>query len=107
MIGDVEFVEIQVSCGDADEATRIAEVLVDRRLAACVQQVPIRSTYRWQGAVQRDDEILLLVKTTAARRVEIEQAVRELHSYDVPAFTLVEIADGTADYLDWIRTETS
>jgi periplasmic divalent cation tolerance protein len=62
---DTEFVEIQITCGSDDEALTIADALVGHRLAACVQHLPIRSTYRWQGTVENDDEILLLVKTTA------------------------------------------
>ena len=101
-----EHIEIQVTCGGAGEAATIADALVDRRLAACVQQVEIRSTYRWQGSVARDDEILLLVKTHRSRYQAVEAAVRSLHSYDVPAITCVDIVAGSADYLAWIDTET-
>lgn len=62
-----DHVEMQITCGSVDEADRIAALLVERRLAACVQRLPIRSTYRWQGCVEHDDEILLLVKTIRAR----------------------------------------
>ena len=102
-----EFVEIQVTCGAAHEARTIADALVERRLAACVQLVPIRSTYRWEGAVERDDEVLLLIKTTARRTDEVEATVHDLHSYDVPAFTVVEIVSGSDDYLAWVRAETT
>lgn len=101
------FVEIQVTCDDEAEAQTVADALVEQRLAACVQQLPIRSTYRWQGAVERDDEILLFVKTTAARVDDVCATVRALHSYDVPAFTVVDIAGGSDDYLAWLRTETT
>lgn len=101
-----DHVEVQVTCGTRAEADLIADALVGRRLAACVQQVPIRSTYRWDGEVQHDDEILLLVKTRQARFAEIAAVVRELHSYDVPAVTAVPIADGSDDYLAWIDAET-
>lgn len=100
-----DHVEIQVTCGSTEEADTIADALVERRLAACVQQLPIRSTYRWEGAVQHDDEILLLVKTRAARFDDVAAAVRELHSYDVPAITAVPIARGSDDYLAWIDRE--
>jgi len=100
-------VEIQVSCGGQEEADVIAGELVGRRLAACVQQMPIRSTYRWRGAVEHDEEILLLVKTTRARYDEVEALVRDLHSYEVPAITCVELMAGSADYLAWIETETA
>jgi periplasmic divalent cation tolerance protein len=101
-----DHVEIQITCGSQDEADRIAAALVDGRLAACVQRLPIRSTYRWEGAVQHDDEVLLLVKTVAARFDDVAATVRELHSYDVPAITAVPIVRGTDDYLAWIDAET-
>jgi periplasmic divalent cation tolerance protein len=100
-------VEIQITCGDAAEADTLATALVARRLAACVQQIPIRSTYRWNGAVERDDEILLLVKSTRERYADVERIVLDLHSYDVPAITCVEIVAGSPSYLDWIDTETA
>jgi periplasmic divalent cation tolerance protein len=102
-----DHLEIQITCGSVDEADRIADALVERRFAACVQQLPIRSTYRWDGAVQHDDEILLLVKTRSDRFDDVAATVRELHSYDVPAVTAVPIARGSADYLAWIHAETS
>ena len=102
----MDHVEIQITCGSADEAARIADALVERRYAACVQQLPIRSTYRWDGAVQHDDEILLLVKTTGARFDDVATTVRELHSYDVPAITAVPIVRGSDDYVAWIDAET-
>jgi periplasmic divalent cation tolerance protein len=101
-----EHVEVQVTCGSIAEADRIADALVERRLAACVQQVPIRSTYRWEGEVQHDDEILLLVKTRADRFDGVASVVRELHSYDLPAITAVPIVHGSTDYLAWIDAET-
>lgn len=101
-----DHVEIQITCGSADEATRIADALVERRFAACVQQLPIRSTYRWEGVIQHDDEILLLVKTTGARFDDVASAVRELHSYDVPAITALSIVRGSDDFLAWIDSET-
>jgi periplasmic divalent cation tolerance protein len=100
-----DHVEIQITCGSAAEADLIADALVDRRLAACVQQLPIRSTYRWDGTVQHDDEILLLVKTTTAAFDDVAATVRELHSYDLPAITAVPIVRGSEEYLDWIDRE--
>ena len=68
----------------APQAEALAEALVERRLAACVALTPLRSVYRWQGQLQRSDEVQLLIKTDAARLAELEQAVRELHSYTTP-----------------------
>lgn len=99
-------IEIQITCGSLDEADVIASALVERRVAACVQRLPIRSTYRWDGSIQHDDEILLLVKTVATRFDDVAATVRELHSYDVPAVTAVPIVWGSDDYLAWIDAET-
>lgn len=102
-----DHVEIQVTCGGTAEADTIATELVARRYAACVQQVPIRSTYRWRGAIEHDDEILLLVKTRRDRFADVARTVRELHSYDVPAITCVELVDGSPEYLRWIDESTA
>ena len=100
-------VEAQITCGDEREAEAIASALVQRRYAACVQQLPITSTYRWEGEVQHDPEVLLLVKTTAERIPDVQTTVAELHSYDLPAVTVVPIVDGSAEYLAWVDAETS
>lgn len=99
-------IEIQITCGSASEADAISTTLVERRLAACCQQLPIRSTYRWEGAVERDDEILVLVKTRREHFAAIADMVTAIHSYDVPAITFAEIVGGAPDYLTWIDTET-
>lgn len=100
-------VEVQIACGGPEEADAIATALVERRLAACVQRLPIRSTYRWRGAVERDDEILLLAKTTRDRYPALEVAVLAMHSYDVAAITCVDIVAGSPAYLAWIDAETA
>jgi len=93
---------------DADTATRLATTLVDRRLAACVNQLaPCRSTYRWQGALQHDEEVPLLIKTTAERYAALEAAIRELHPYELPEIVAVDIARGLPAYLDWVTIETA
>ena len=87
----------------ADEALRIANELVERKLAACVQILPeIESVYRWNGEVQRDKEILILVKTTAAQFDALERAVREIHSYDTPEIVAVPMARVSEPYRAWL-----
>ncbi|HZX72619.1 MAG TPA: divalent-cation tolerance protein CutA [Rhodanobacter sp.] len=95
------------TCPDAASAQRIAEALVGERLAACVNQLSgVRSTYRWQEAVQTDSEELLLIKTTEARLAALERRLLELHPYDVPELIAVPVAQGHAAYLDWVRQQS-
>ncbi len=98
---------VLTTAGSRDEADAIADALVDRRLAACVQLIDIDSTYRWQGAVVREPEVLLIIKTRADRYHEIESTIVELHSYDTPEVVLVPIGSGLPAYLGWITESTS
>ena len=89
-----------------DEAEKLARALVERRLAACVNVVPgVRSFYRWQGEVQCDAEVLLVIKTARARLGELRSAVRALHSYDLPEQLDLEVTGGDRDYLEWVLRE--
>lgn len=89
------------------EADRIARALVGERLAACVNILgAVRSVYRWQGAVERADEVAMIVKTTEALFERLAARVRTLHSYDTPAIVAWPIVAGDAAYLDWIAGET-
>ena len=98
--------EIQITCGSADEASAIAHQLVERRVAACVQSIPIGSVYEWDGAIHDDREVLLLVKTRADRFEQVAGLVGEHHSYELPAITMVPIT-GTRAYLDWIDSQVA
>lgn len=96
-------VVVLTTAGSEAEAAAIARELVERRLAACVNVIPgVRSTYRWQGAVQTESEWLLLVKTERDRFDAVRAAIKELHSYDVPEVVMVEIAEGDPAYLAWL-----
>jgi periplasmic divalent cation tolerance protein len=85
------------------DADAIATALVERRLAACVNVVPqVRSVYRWEGDVTRDDEALLVVKTTGAGVPQIEAALRDLHPYDTFELIALDVTAGASPYLAWI-----
>ena len=95
------------TCPDDATARRIADALVEERLAACVNVLPgLRSVYRWQGAIQRADEVLLLVKTTRERVEPLTARVASLHPYELPEVVAVEVAGGLAAYLDWVEEQT-
>jgi periplasmic divalent cation tolerance protein len=100
----VEPIVVLTSCPDQSVAARIARNLVESGLAACVSRVgPVHSTYRWQGAVQDEPEVLLVIKTVIARYSELEMRLKSLHPYDVPEIIALPIAAGSTDYLGWLQ----
>lgn len=84
-----------------DDAGDIAEKLVEERLAACVNRFPCTSVYRWDGEVHRDDEVVLLAKTTADAYDDLEARVEELHPYDVPCVERFEEGDVLESFAEW------
>jgi periplasmic divalent cation tolerance protein len=95
------------TAGSRAEADRIAAALVDERLAACVNVVgPLTSIYRWRGAVERAEEVLLVVKTRRTLVARVAARIRALHSYELPEAIALAIEGGSAPYLAWIAGET-
>jgi periplasmic divalent cation tolerance protein len=100
-------VVVLVTCVSEEEALKIANALVEDRLAACVNLVaPIRSVYRWEGKIWDEKECLLIIKTQKHRFEELEKKVKSLHSYSVPEIISLPITEGSLAYLDWIRENT-
>jgi len=98
-----EFVVVLVTTADAEEGARLGRALVEERLAACANVVgPIRSIYRWQGAVEEAAEHLVLLKARGADVAALEARVRALHSYDVPEVIALPVTTGSAPYLAWL-----
>jgi periplasmic divalent cation tolerance protein len=94
---------VLTTAGSEEEARKIARHLVEKRLAACVNIIPqIESIYRWQGKVDSSREWLLLVKTTDERFPAVRDAIRELHSYELPECVVLNIEDGSSEYLQWL-----
>ena len=90
-----------------EEAERLAEIIINERLAACVQILPeITSFYHWQGKIERDSEVLILAKTTIDKFPEMEKVVSENHSYEVPEIVAVPSEAVSAPYLAWLHSET-
>jgi periplasmic divalent cation tolerance protein len=95
------------TCPDAATAERIARELVGASLVACVNIVPgLRSIYRWNGAVQVDEEVLMVLKTAADRVSEARERLVERHPYDVPEVVALPVADGHHPYLQWVIDST-
>jgi periplasmic divalent cation tolerance protein len=99
---------VLTTAGSREEANRIAEALVERRLAACVNVLPgVRSIYRWQGSVHRDDEWLLVSKTRRDAYEALAAAIRELHSYDTPEIVALDVDRGDPKYLAWLAEQVA
>jgi periplasmic divalent cation tolerance protein len=90
---------------DEAQALETARALVEARLAACVHVSPVKSVYRWEGALHEEAEYLLSVKTAAARVPEAAALIRNRHPYDVPELLVAPVAEGDAGYLKWVLGE--
>ena len=102
-----EAIIVLVTCGSEEEALKIANALVESRLAACVNLVaPIRSIYRWQERIWDEKEWLLVIKTQKDRFEDLEKKVKSLHSYSVPEIVSLPIVEGSSSYLNWITENT-
>jgi periplasmic divalent cation tolerance protein len=87
-----------------DEAARLASALVEERLAACATLIPaVESIYRWEGQVESSTETLLLLKTGPDQLAALEARLRELHSYQVPEFLVLNVESGSHPYLEWLH----
>src|SRR5256886_16483984 len=95
---------VLTTAGSEAEARQISNQLVERRLAACVNIIPqIQSVYRWEGKVETAEEFLLIIKTTKTRSADVQAAITELHSYELPECVVIAMEDGSAEYLKWIK----
>ena len=101
---DNDALVVLVTVPNAETADKLGEALVGERLAACVNVIDgVRSIYRWKGAVERDDELLCVCKTTRGGFERLRARVVELHPYELPEVVALPIERGHAAYLDWIR----
>ncbi|SRR5579871_252209 len=97
-------VVVLVTTSGVKEARKIATVLVDKRLAACVNVLPgIRSYYRWDGGVHNDEEILLVIKSSRPRFDALRKAIESVHSYKVPEILCLPIVEGADPYMNWLE----
>jgi periplasmic divalent cation tolerance protein len=100
------FALVMTTCGGKANAELIATTLVEKRLAACVQMFPIASVYRWEGALQKAEEWMLLGKIRAADYADVEAAIAAVHPYSTPEIIEIGIEKGTQAYLNWIASVT-
>ncbi|HEY8876957.1 MAG TPA: divalent-cation tolerance protein CutA [Roseateles sp.] len=99
----MDLLAVFTTVANQDQADALARAAVEQRLAACVQTEAIRSTYRWQGAVECEAEIRLMFKTTRSRYAALETLLREQHPYELPAIFALPVIAGTAEYAAWVR----
>jgi periplasmic divalent cation tolerance protein len=102
----MSLIAVYTTVATADEARRMAAALVERRLAACAQITAIESFYVWKGAVQHEPEWRVMFKTRASRYAAVEAAIRELHSYDLPAIHSVAVLEVSDPYARWVEQES-
>jgi periplasmic divalent cation tolerance protein len=102
------FIQVSTTVDKREDAGKIAELVVSRRLAACAQVAgPIRSTYRWRGRIEDAEEWLCLMKTRTELYGKLEQAIKSVHPYEEPEIIALPIVAGSEGYLRWIEEETS
>ena len=105
--GSAKVLVVITNLPDRQSAEKLAEALVEQRLAACVNILaPCRSVYRWKGAVQHDEEHPMLIKTTLERYPALEAAIRAGHPYELPEIIALPAGPGLPAYLDWVGSET-
>jgi len=103
-----DFVVVLITAPNEEDAAKMANDLVGSRLAACVNMIRnIRSIYRWQGKIEDEGEVLMLVKIRKEHFKDLEKRVKELHPYAVPEIIALPIIEGSEEYLGWLKEETS
>ncbi len=102
-----DFIIIMTTCPNHEEAKRLSSALIETKLAACIQSSQIESTYRWQGVIETEKEVRLLLKTRAELFDEIVLVIQSESSYENPEIISIPILCGSYEYLDWIVKETT
>jgi periplasmic divalent cation tolerance protein len=104
---DSSAIVVLITASSVAEARKLADMLVEDRLAACVQILPsIDSVYRWKGSVERASEVLLMAKTLEPRFQELETRVREVHSYETPEIVAIKAVNISQTYYSWLFLST-
>ncbi|BBG65586.1 periplasmic divalent cation tolerance protein CutA [Hydrogenimonas sp.] len=99
------YILVLVTAPTADEAELIAQKLLKKRLAACVNIVPnLLSIYRWKGKVERDEECMMIIKTEKRVLKKLEKRIKKMHSYEVPEILVFRVEEGEKEYLKWISS---
>lgn len=102
----MEYISVYTTLPDENITKKIANKLVKERLVACVNYFPIKSVYRWEGNIEKDDEYAVIMKSKRSLYPVLESRLKELHPYEIPAIVTYKIEDGLDEYLFWIKDET-
>jgi periplasmic divalent cation tolerance protein len=102
----MEFCSIYITAGSEEEAAGIGKTLIEERLAACINILPVRSVYRWEGCIEDEAEVAAFIKTRDSLAEKVIDRVKSLHSYEVPCIVVLPIKQGNPDYLQWIEEST-
>jgi len=102
---ETEYIQVMTTIDDLGKANKLSKLLVEKKLAACVQLMKVKSTYRWEGKIQSEIEYLLLIKTKKELYKELERVIKENHPYQVPEILAIPVIAGYSDYLDWVSQE--
>ena len=105
---NADYLLVLCTCPDESSASAVATALLEERLAACVNRLSgVKSSFWWNGHIEKDEEVLLLIKTRGALFGELEATIGRLHPYDTPEIVGLPLVAGSTDYLDWIGRETT
>jgi len=106
-VPETDICAVLTTAPDEEVAATLARTLVEERLAACVNVIPgARSIYRWEGALQDDSEVVLVIKSQRNRSGALAARIKDLHPYELPEVVVLPVSGGSEPYLDWIATET-
>ncbi len=103
----MEYCSVYITAGSEEEAAEIGRKLIEERLAACVNILPVKSIYRWRDDIEQEAEVVMFIKTRATLAEKVTERVKSLHSYEVPCIVVLPIKQGNPDYLRWIEESTA
>ncbi len=100
-----DYCQLHLTCKNSEEATKIANVLLSKKLVACAKQIPVNSSFRWQGKIQNTEEVLLVLQSRLALFDKIEEEITKHHSYDTFVLEAVSVAKISKDVQEWLDKE--
>ena len=100
-------IQVKTSVSSLEEAEKLAEMLIEKKLAACVQYFPIKSIYRWKDNIEKSEEYVLIIKTSSSRRTLLVKILQKEHSYELPEIVVLEKDFVTEEYSFWVEVQTS